>query len=168
MKNFITGILVLFCIAIMPGVGYASNAPTIEKAKVETVKQYCNNEIIATNYTLIAQAETGVPQEANTDQSSTNEAKTETTSNATDAATPDKPDKFDSNVSDVASALNIPVDTVNSIDEIVDKGNYFVKNPPGKGAGFLAWFSYISGILGLVIGAVFWFKNKKLKELKAK
>lgn len=62
-------------------------------------------------------------------------------------------------VEEVVSAVGIPIDTVNSIDEIVDKGTYYVKNIP-KTNSPKDWIAWLFGIIGLLFGAVIYFKNK--------
>lgn len=69
----------------------------------------------------------------------------------------------DANVNEIVGALNIPIDTVNSIDEIVDKGTYYVKTIPKNGSP-KDWISWIFGVIGLVIGAIFYFKHRFSKK----
>jgi hypothetical protein len=63
-------------------------------------------------------------------------------------------------IGDVAQAFSIPVDTVNSLDEIADKGLFYVKNRPEKGSSWGVWLSYIVGALGFIYGSFLFVRQK--------
>lgn len=62
----------------------------------------------------------------------------------------------------------IKVDTVQSLDEIVDKGMYFIENPPAKDAPITEWIGYIVAIIGFTFGVFHYVRNKKLKGTESK
>lgn len=63
-------------------------------------------------------------------------------------------------ISEISTAFNIPIDTVNSLDEISDKGIYYVNSVPDKGSPLSVWVSYIVGIVGFLFGVFFFLKQK--------
>ena len=61
-------------------------------------------------------------------------------------------------------ATIIPVDTVESIDEIIDTGLYYVQSVPEKGSPIKDYIAYIFGILGTLLGAFFFIRDKYFKS----
>ena len=139
MKKFIMGIL-MCTLLFTSHVGYASHVPKIEKAETDVglfISQ--KNEVV---YNYIAQADI------------VGDTVLQTHSDADAVST----------VSDIAQVLSIKVDTVNSIDEIIDKGTYYVTKPPGATSNFSTWYGYIVGILGLLVGCVLYFASRWSKK----
>lgn len=82
------------------------------------------------------------------------------------AQLPDTTDKFENTVVDIADGLGIPIDTVSSIDDIVDSGIYYVKNPPPKGATVKEWITYILTGLGWVLSLILIIRQKIISNRK--
>lgn len=66
---------------------------------------------------------------------------------------------------DVKPVVYQKVDTIENIDQILDEGLFYIKNPPEKGASVATWVAYIFGILTL-IGSIIFFFIKKFKPNK--
>lgn len=72
-----------------------------------------------------------------------------------------KADKVETVINQIETVLPIPADTVNSIDEIVETGTYFVKTVPPKGSPWTDYVKYAFAALGYVFAVVIFLKKKK-------
>jgi hypothetical protein len=79
--------------------------------------------------------------------------------------TPTKPSGWQTvdNVVDAAGQV-VPIDTVENLGDILEKGLYYIQNPPPKGSPVSLWISYILGIIGLVFGAFEYIRANSLKK----
>lgn len=65
-------------------------------------------------------------------------------------------------IKDISEGFSIPVDTVNSLDEIETKGTYYIQNIPDKGSSVSTWISYGIGVLGFLFGVIVYIRQKYL------
>jgi len=65
-------------------------------------------------------------------------------------------------IKDISEGFSIPVDTVESLDEIETKGTYYIQNIPDKGSSVSTWISYGIGVLGFLFGVVVYIRQKYL------
>lgn len=69
-------------------------------------------------------------------------------------------------VDDIVNVSGIKVDTVNSVDDIIKKGYYYVENPPDKSWSAKDWYGYIAGIIGLGFGIFIFIRSQINKSKK--
>jgi len=80
-----------------------------------------------------------------------------------------QPTEEKTSVDDVQEILEIVAmvaDTVGSLDEIVDKGLYYVNNVPEKGSKPITWIGWLFGIVGAAFGGFHYIKRKYGKKKK--
>lgn len=63
-------------------------------------------------------------------------------------------------VDNIINISGIKVDTVKSIEDILDKGYYYVENPPDKSWSVKDWYGYIAGIIGLGFGIYIFIRDQ--------
>ena len=61
----------------------------------------------------------------------------------------------------------VKVDTINDVQDIIKPGTYLIQNVPHKGATWQSVVSWVFGLIGLIIGVVFYLRHKKLKDVLA-
>lgn len=162
MKKQTTGILLLCLMVFAAGVGYASNAPKIEKASQE-VSQKASKEVASfeapvIDYKLLAQ------NEAPATEATEAAPATEATPAPPSFEEQSKADKAAAQVLEIASALDIKVDTAASPTEIYQDVLQQAQGIPKKGSGAAAWISWILACLGIGGSIFFFVKNQKLKK----
>lgn len=134
MKNFKTGILFLSLIMVITCVGYSSNVSQTKNTDYSVQKENV----------LYAQLESG--------------ADTIELSNLKSQDVSDIMDQI------ALENIQVKIDTVNSIEEIVTKGSYYINNPPDKGSPWQSYLAYVLGIIGLAFGSFQYFNKSKNKK----